>query len=344
VEFSIRPSAHERYSVAPQSLRMRPGESLPVTVRLRLVKFAHTKRAQQQGQRDVLHIRVCSLRAVDLPVRQSREPIDQSHASQTGCMQGQFFDQKVFSTFFLAADPQPTAGGSQAQQQQGVKPPVRSRTASRPGTPGTASPELRCGVGMLLGLCRPHQGSHSLNGLTIPLLLMACRSPRLSPERSFSSAAAGHAEEAGSSPQLPSPRLQLRHPPAPPPQEVHIIPTMPAVHSGAHDQAGELSASEAARHTDSTHPYEEARPPATPCSKSSPQEPSNSPDDLQGSISFGPVRSQAYQQGSSGEDSPGAASTAFTAHVPSSPSGSVSLAASPPSPQLQEETLDTQLR
>ncbi len=64
VEAEIRVGSSDRYSVSPASLRLRPGESAAVEVRLRVLRFANKQKAVEHGQRDSFHIKVrfpCSL-------------------------------------------------------------------------------------------------------------------------------------------------------------------------------------------------------------------------------------------------------------------------------------------
>ena len=174
--------------------------------------------------------------------------------------------------------------------------------------------------------------------------LCMCRSPRLSPERGIPATGCALAVPAW----VPSPRLQLQHPAAAPHEAVHNV-ALPVVEEGQEPGSGLVSVHDqeegatavAHGHDGSTHHaahsamlHDVGHPPGTPCSKPNAKEPS-SPDTMRGSISFGPVdRGHLGSQQRTGEDSPGAASAASTAHVEaSSASGSVSLAASPPSPR-----------
>ncbi|GMH42030.1 hypothetical protein BSKO_09949 [Bryopsis sp. KO-2023] len=85
VEASIRPGSPERYTVSPTDIRLKPGESTTVEISLKILKYAHVKKAASQGQRDIFHIK------------------------------SKYFDQKYYSTFFLDSEllnPQ-TGGGAQ---------------------------------------------------------------------------------------------------------------------------------------------------------------------------------------------------------------------------------------
>jgi hypothetical protein len=61
VEASVRPSASDRLTVVPASFRLGPGESTELSVKLRVLRFGNKAKAVDQGQRDVLHIKVVSL-------------------------------------------------------------------------------------------------------------------------------------------------------------------------------------------------------------------------------------------------------------------------------------------
>lgn len=60
VEATVRAGSAERYQVQPSAFRLKPGESVQLQVQLKLLRFAHTKRAEEAGQKDVFHIKVCS--------------------------------------------------------------------------------------------------------------------------------------------------------------------------------------------------------------------------------------------------------------------------------------------
>ncbi|KAK9819108.1 hypothetical protein WJX74_002074 [Apatococcus lobatus] len=75
VEAAIRAGSPERYSLSPASIALKPGESACIDVRLRILRFAAKRKAIEQGQRDIFHIKAT------------------------------YFDQKFHSTFFLAPEP-----------------------------------------------------------------------------------------------------------------------------------------------------------------------------------------------------------------------------------------------
>ncbi|MEW5301505.1 MAG: hypothetical protein WDW36_004363 [Sanguina aurantia] len=73
IEASIKPGSADRYTVTPSVLRIRSGESVTIEVKLRVLKLASQQKAPLGAKRDVFHIK------------------------------GTYFDQKFYSTFFLAA-------------------------------------------------------------------------------------------------------------------------------------------------------------------------------------------------------------------------------------------------
>ena len=58
VEATVRAGSPERYSLSPASIALKPGESTCIDVRLRILKFAAKRKAIEQGQRDIFHIKV----------------------------------------------------------------------------------------------------------------------------------------------------------------------------------------------------------------------------------------------------------------------------------------------
>lgn len=58
VEATIRPGSPERYVVSPSNIWLKPGESVDIEICLKLLKYAHVKKAVSQGQRDIFHIKV----------------------------------------------------------------------------------------------------------------------------------------------------------------------------------------------------------------------------------------------------------------------------------------------
>lgn len=63
VEGTLRPGASERYSISPSSIVLKPGKSIDIDVHLKVLKFAQRKKAEQQGIRDIFHIKVCGRNA-----------------------------------------------------------------------------------------------------------------------------------------------------------------------------------------------------------------------------------------------------------------------------------------
>ena len=59
VDASIRCGSSDRYTVVPTSFSLKPGHSCNLEVCLRVLKYAQKKKAAEQGQRDVFHIKVC---------------------------------------------------------------------------------------------------------------------------------------------------------------------------------------------------------------------------------------------------------------------------------------------
>lgn len=57
VEAQLRAGSPERYSLSPSSITVKPGQSVTVDVRLRLLRFANKQKAVEQGQRDIFHIK-----------------------------------------------------------------------------------------------------------------------------------------------------------------------------------------------------------------------------------------------------------------------------------------------
>ena len=58
VEATLRPGSPERYSLLPEKIALKPGECACIDVRLRIIKFAAKRKAVEQGQRDIFHIKV----------------------------------------------------------------------------------------------------------------------------------------------------------------------------------------------------------------------------------------------------------------------------------------------
>ena len=57
VDASIRCGSSDRYNVVPTSFSLKPGQSCNVEVCLRVLKYAQKRKAVEQGQRDVFHIK-----------------------------------------------------------------------------------------------------------------------------------------------------------------------------------------------------------------------------------------------------------------------------------------------
>ena len=60
VDASIRCGSSDRYTVSPTAFSLKPGHSCSVEVSLRVLRFAQKKKAVEQGQKDVFHIKVCT--------------------------------------------------------------------------------------------------------------------------------------------------------------------------------------------------------------------------------------------------------------------------------------------
>jgi len=58
VEASVRPGAAERYTVTPERVVLKAGETAEVKVTLKVLRFGASKKAQERGQRDFFHIKV----------------------------------------------------------------------------------------------------------------------------------------------------------------------------------------------------------------------------------------------------------------------------------------------
>lgn len=59
IEASLRPGSPERWTLTPVSILLPPKQSVDVQLRLRVLRFAQRRKAQEHGQRDVFHIKVC---------------------------------------------------------------------------------------------------------------------------------------------------------------------------------------------------------------------------------------------------------------------------------------------
>jgi hypothetical protein len=88
VEASLRPGSSDRYTVHPQQIRLKPGQSEEVEIKLKVTRFPQAEKAVEQGQRDVFHIKT------------------------------PFFDQKFAATFYLSPQVlQHAASGHQVRRQ-----------------------------------------------------------------------------------------------------------------------------------------------------------------------------------------------------------------------------------
>ena len=57
IEASLRPGSPERWTLTPVSILLPPKQSVDVQLRLRVLRFAQRRKAQEHGQRDVFHIK-----------------------------------------------------------------------------------------------------------------------------------------------------------------------------------------------------------------------------------------------------------------------------------------------
>ena len=57
VEATLRPGSPERWTLVPVSVLLPPKQSVDVQLRLRVLRFAQRRKAQEHGQRDVFHIK-----------------------------------------------------------------------------------------------------------------------------------------------------------------------------------------------------------------------------------------------------------------------------------------------
>ena len=60
IEASLRPGSPERWTLTPVSILLPPKQSVDVQLRLRVLRFAQRRKAQEHGQRDVFHIKACT--------------------------------------------------------------------------------------------------------------------------------------------------------------------------------------------------------------------------------------------------------------------------------------------
>jgi hypothetical protein len=72
VEASFRPGSSDRYSVHPKVVRLKPGCTSEVEIKLKILKFANLEKAVEYGQKDTFHVKT------------------------------QYFDQQFSATFYLS--------------------------------------------------------------------------------------------------------------------------------------------------------------------------------------------------------------------------------------------------
>lgn len=118
VEITIKPGSSDRYTVTPSSLRIKPGETVSIDIRLKVLRFAQKQKAIEQGQRDIFHIKVESADCMYNSLNPTLGLIGLLHH-----LQGNFFDQKFYANFFLAPD---------AVEPTGKLLPQRPRSTSSP--------------------------------------------------------------------------------------------------------------------------------------------------------------------------------------------------------------------
>jgi len=58
VDISLRPGSVDRYTVVPEQVQIKPGELSNIEIKLKIIRYAHIKKATTQGQRDIFHIKV----------------------------------------------------------------------------------------------------------------------------------------------------------------------------------------------------------------------------------------------------------------------------------------------
>lgn len=62
VEATIRCGSTDRYAVTPANIYLKPGQSCGIEVKLQVLRFAHKRKAAEQGQKDYFHIKVTCCR------------------------------------------------------------------------------------------------------------------------------------------------------------------------------------------------------------------------------------------------------------------------------------------
>ena len=145
MEAQLRAGSSERYSLSPSSITVKPGQSVAVDVRLRVLRFASKQKAVEQGQRDIFHIKARIL----LLVGTSNLQLLQHTAFCSGVLaalvtarlslfsaistyscppvQAAYFEQKFYSTFYLA--PEELNMDSDKPQSSSRRPEPISRTS-----------------------------------------------------------------------------------------------------------------------------------------------------------------------------------------------------------------------
>eukprot|EP00210_Caulerpa_lentillifera_P008115 g7749.t1 len=84
VDICLRAGSVDRYTITPNQIQIKPGELSNVEIKLKVVRYAHIKKAASQGQKDIFHIK------------------------------SKFFDQKYYCTFFMSHNG--VGCGSRAQE------------------------------------------------------------------------------------------------------------------------------------------------------------------------------------------------------------------------------------
>lgn len=58
LEATLRAGSAERYTITPSTFQLAGGKSIDVDIRLKVTRFGNKKKATEQGQKDVFHIKV----------------------------------------------------------------------------------------------------------------------------------------------------------------------------------------------------------------------------------------------------------------------------------------------
>jgi hypothetical protein len=111
VEATLRAGSSDRYTVHPQQIRLKPGQTTEVEIRLKVVRFAQVEKAVEHGQRDTFHIRT------------------------------PFFDQKFTATFFLSPQHLQQAGSNTASARRPPAGHISTHSASAPSGEGPSMPK-----------------------------------------------------------------------------------------------------------------------------------------------------------------------------------------------------------